>query len=321
MTNYARILMVSVSVGAFFHATKELFSSGDDAATVTLRGRRLLQDPRTVTMKPDYAQLQSAAAGNMGTLSQNSPQNFGQQVQHAEAETTAVDSILQTVAGMNNNMANDNSLMSNQLSGAGGLQQAGDLSSMSGAMSESSTGASNGLGSSLLSQQQDLSSNSLSQQGSSMEQQQLGGQTMTEQGRTGSMEQQGQQQGSDSTMMGQQQQQDPYGSSMGTQTSSSGEARKLEFIHVTKSGGSAVEKIAAENSIMWGACHYWKIPYLGCATPDWDFPKKRRVDRMPSGLHYQGEPWHAPPHWNDPNMMEDSDTFLIIRYPVSFSYC
>jgi hypothetical protein len=258
-----------------------------------------------------------------------------------------------------NNLANDNSLMSNQLSGGmqqsggdllqqqGGMQQMADPSVMQlqGGMQEVGGSSSlmkqqpgdtamgsmsNGLGSSLmsqqqdpssnsLSQQQDPSSNSLSQQGSSMEQQQLGGQTMMQQGLTGSMEQQGQQQGSDSTMM-----QDPAGSTMmGTQdsqlrTSLSGETRKLEFIHVTKSGGSAVEKIAAENKIMWGACHYWKIPYLGCETPDWDFPKKRRVDRMPAGLHYQGEPWHAPPHWNDPNMMEDSDTFLIIRNPVSF---
>ena len=58
---------------------------------------------------------------------------------------------------------------------------------------------------------------------------------------------------------------------------------------------------------------------LGCETPDWDFPKKRHVERMPAGLVYQGEPWHAPPHWNDPNMMEGSDTFLVVRNPVRFS--
>lgn len=93
---------------------------------------------------------------------------------------------------------------------------------------------------------------------------------------------------------------------------------KLEFIHITKTGGSAVEKAGAEKGIMWGACHYMNIKYLGCTSPDWDTPKKRRVDRMPAGLKYVGEPWHSPPHWNDPNYMEGSDTFVVVRNPVSF---
>jgi hypothetical protein len=94
--------------------------------------------------------------------------------------------------------------------------------------------------------------------------------------------------------------------------------KKLEFVHVTKSGGSAIEAAAAKHGIMWGACHYWKIPYLGCESPDWEKPKKRRIDRMPAGLEYKGEPWHSPPHWQEPNMMETSDTFLVVRNPVSF---
>ena len=126
----------------------------------------------------------------------------------------------------------------------------------------------------------------------------------------------------DSSNMMQQGQQDPSASTMGGQESQQqqGDTQKknLEFIHVTKSGGSAIEAAAAKNNINWGACHYWKIPYLGCETPDWDFPKKRHVERMPAGLVYQGEPWHAPPHWNDPNMMEGSDTFLVVRNPVRF---
>eukprot|EP00545_Synedropsis_sp_CCMP1620_P004730 CAMPEP_0119005186 /NCGR_PEP_ID=MMETSP1176-20130426/1571_1 /TAXON_ID=265551 /ORGANISM="Synedropsis recta cf, Strain CCMP1620" /LENGTH=811 /DNA_ID=CAMNT_0006956963 /DNA_START=82 /DNA_END=2517 /DNA_ORIENTATION=+ len=365
MKSIGSILLVLVSLGAFFYATKELLSG--DAPTVSLRGRRLLQDPRTVISKPDYAQLQNAAAGTMGTLSQQSSQNFGQQVQHAESETAAVDNILQTVAHAGMNMAKGN-LLSNDVTGTvssmqqqdqtggmqqqqlvdpsalqqqqtGGMQQLGGssalmqqqdvLGSMSGGMTGSSSGV-NGLESSMLSpQQHDTSSNMLSQQGlSTMDQQQLGGQMM-QQGSTASLEQQQQQQGGESSTTTQQQQQDPYGSTAGAQDGqlqTKGSAdRKLEFIHITKSGGSAVEKIAAEKNIMWGACHYWKIPYLGCETPDWDFPKKRRVDRMPNGLTYQGEPWHAPPHWNDPNMMEGSDTFLIVRNPydriISEYYC
>jgi hypothetical protein len=102
--------------------------------------------------------------------------------------------------------------------------------------------------------------------------------------------------------------------------STMGDVKKneLEFIHITKSGGSAIEAAAAKNNINWGACHYGKIPHFGCDTPDWDFPKKRHVERMPAGFIYQDEPWHAPPHWNEPNMMEGIDSFLVVRNPVRF---
>lgn len=355
MTNYGSILLVLVSVGSFLYATKELLSGSPDPA-MSLRGRRLLQDPRTVTMKPDYAQLQNAASNNnMGTLSQQSIQNFGQQIQQAQAETAAVDNIMQTVAQGGGMMTNDNAL-TNDLSGnmqqtgggssmlqqqqTGGMQkqkQGGNMQQLNAdpsSLQQTMTGGSTmmqqggnsmssgggmtgdsmtGDSSSSLMSEQDPSSSMLSQQqqGSGMDQ--TGGQQMMQQQGGMSMEQQG---GDSSTMMAQQ---DPYGSTVmqdSLTTSGGSGTKKLEFIHITKSGGSAVEKLAAENNIMWGACHYWKIPYLGCETPDWDFPKKRRVDRMPAGLTYQGEPWHAPPHWNDPNMMEGSDTFLIIRNPV-----
>lgn len=96
----------------------------------------------------------------------------------------------------------------------------------------------------------------------------------------------------------------------------SSDKKNLEFIHITKTGGSAIEAAAAKYNIMWSTCHYWKVAYLGCSTPDWEFPKKRLVERMPAGLVYQGEPWHAPPHWNVPNMLEGSDTFVVVRNPV-----
>ena len=134
-----------------------------------------------------------------------------------------------------------------------------------------------------------------------------------------------QQQGGVSTLEGQQQQHvDPSVSNRAAgqqgqqQPNNDMKKKKLDFIHITKSGGSAIEAAAAKHNIMWSACHYWKIPYLGCNTPDWEFPKKKHVERMPAGLVYQGEPWHSPPHWNDPNLMADSDAFIVVRNPVSF---
>ena len=101
---------------------------------------------------------------------------------------------------------------------------------------------------------------------------------------------------------------------------------RLEFVHITKNGGSAIESAAAQQAnIMWGACHYREIAYEGCERPDWEFPKTRRWERMPAGLKFIGEPWHSPPHWQEPNRMEGADTFLVVRNPydriISEYYC
>mmetsp|Transcript_32129 Transcript_32129/g.47464 ORF Transcript_32129/g.47464 Transcript_32129/m.47464 type:complete len:378 (+) Transcript_32129:140-1273(+) len=101
--------------------------------------------------------------------------------------------------------------------------------------------------------------------------------------------------------------------------------KKLEFIHITKTGGSAIEAVAAKEGTIWGACHYKEVPNVGCNNPDWTKPKKRRFDLMPTGVRYIGEPWHAPAQWLNPNNMEDTDTFVVIRDPydriISEYYC
>jgi len=102
--------------------------------------------------------------------------------------------------------------------------------------------------------------------------------------------------------------------------------RKLEFVHITKTGGTAIETAAADQAkIMWGACHYRSISYQKCDNPDWPKVEKRIAERMPPGLFYQGEPWHCPHHWQLPNMFEEVDTFAVVRNPyervVSEYYC
>mmetsp|Transcript_16982 Transcript_16982/g.25701 ORF Transcript_16982/g.25701 Transcript_16982/m.25701 type:complete len:334 (+) Transcript_16982:78-1079(+) len=101
--------------------------------------------------------------------------------------------------------------------------------------------------------------------------------------------------------------------------------KNLEFIHITKTAGSVIEKLAWDAGIIWGVCHYREEVSIGCNKPDWTKPKKRRFAKMPSGLRYIGEPWHAPSQWLDPNQMEDDDTFVIVRDPydrlVAEYYC
>ncbi len=41
-------------------------------------------------------------------------------------------------------------------------------------------------------------------------------------------------------------------------------SKRQEFLHITKTGGSAIEMGAAAAGVQWGACHYLEVPYLGC---------------------------------------------------------
>lgn len=91
--------------------------------------------------------------------------------------------------------------------------------------------------------------------------------------------------------------------------------RRLEFVHVTKTGGSAIERIGVEAKIMWGACHYMNITEVGCFNPDIPY----------IAPEYQSyaltSPWHTPPKIiraasvKDP--YTDSDLFTVIRNPYS----
>lgn len=39
---------------------------------------------------------------------------------------------------------------------------------------------------------------------------------------------------------------------------------RLEFVHITKTGGSAIEKLASEHNTFWGACHFANNTMLNC---------------------------------------------------------
>lgn len=101
--------------------------------------------------------------------------------------------------------------------------------------------------------------------------------------------------------------------------------KRLEFVHITKTGGSAIEKVAAEKDILWGACHYLNVSDVGCKNPDFHYT-------VPTYQSYVlTSPWHTPPKVlkkyisKDLFPYEEASLFAIVRNPysraVSEYYC
>lgn len=97
--------------------------------------------------------------------------------------------------------------------------------------------------------------------------------------------------------------------------------RKLEFIHITKTGGTAVEQAGDRAGIVWGFCHFHTCSR---SPPDkMDFVTQLRPNiAVPN---FAGETWHTPPSWFVESPYEGSDTFTIVRNPyeryLSEYYC
>ena len=101
--------------------------------------------------------------------------------------------------------------------------------------------------------------------------------------------------------------------------------KKLEFVHITKTGGSAIEKAASKAGLIWGACHYLSNKEVGCSQPDlpWKEPGYQSFSLT--------SPWHTPPKWLKHSIDEGmypyngADLFVVIRNPysriVSEYYC
>lgn len=102
-------------------------------------------------------------------------------------------------------------------------------------------------------------------------------------------------------------------------------ATRLEFVHITKTGGSAIENLAAQNGITWGICHFINAPYLDCV---------HKRNYISTKELFIGTPWHAPPKVLNAllvppeykiNPYHNADLFAVVRNPydraISEYYC
>jgi len=96
--------------------------------------------------------------------------------------------------------------------------------------------------------------------------------------------------------------------------------KKLEFIHITKTAGSTIERQAASSGIKWGVCHWKKVNLFGptCTSTDKKRPTYKTTE-MPFfvRLSQNCEPWHVPVHWFTKNPYNDSKTFTVVRNPYT----
>jgi len=107
------------------------------------------------------------------------------------------------------------------------------------------------------------------------------------------------------------------------------EMKALEFVHITHTGGSAVEKAAHHAGVNWGVCHFEKDKSAGCSTPDFDGGETK--GRNGKSLYINRNIWHTAPKFmegvipDEQNPYHDKDLFAIVRNPyariISEYYC
>lgn len=94
---------------------------------------------------------------------------------------------------------------------------------------------------------------------------------------------------------------------------------KLEYVHITKTGGSSIEMAGSKWGISWGACHFLFDLYdenKPCPKDvKWDVVSFTNSRFLANGTKREGPDWHVPPRFWTPNYMSNKDTFTVVRNP------
>ncbi len=95
--------------------------------------------------------------------------------------------------------------------------------------------------------------------------------------------------------------------------------QKLEFVHITETGGQVIEKAAASVGLNWGVCHFLSMAdSIGCADPDYKWERAE-------GSYILTSRWHTPPKDllaagiddNENNPYMGKDLFTVVRNPYT----
>lgn len=92
-------------------------------------------------------------------------------------------------------------------------------------------------------------------------------------------------------------------------------SKALEFVHITKTGGTSIEAAAAKAGVAWGVCKFFRDK--DCAPPANHSNASPIYDRNAWACNMTGVvPWHCPPNrFKDRDMYSGSNTFAVVRNP------
>ena len=94
--------------------------------------------------------------------------------------------------------------------------------------------------------------------------------------------------------------------------------RRLEFVHIPKTGGTAIESEAARHNMTWSICHFAKHQAaLSISMSETICPKGSLKYPWPSVEKYHACPWwHIPPQYfelQEANPYAGADLFCVVR--------